>query len=1204
MDWKNRLDIFDILILVVLVSMIVLSPLAMGSVAPWARNFLFILSLAVTALWLLQGVARKRLLLVREPFLIFAGIFLLLVFAQLIPLEPGQIEAISPQTTQLYEKTLGDYPASGEARSLSITPYNTSWALKRLISFILVFLVIINSFRRRSQIVTLVLALVFVGSFEAIYGLGERFSGASSIFWNEKIFNTEAVTGTFINKNHFAGLLEMILPVALGYFMTIAPRWNRGGNFRARALDAVTGSGLHRQIILGLLIVIMAVAVLFSLSRSGIICMTGSLIAFFLFVGMTAGFRKYTLILLLMILVILCVALGIGTEMVIERLEEAASSQSISWRGRVDLWESGFEMIRNFPVLGTGFGTFEEVFERFQSPRFGDRYADYLHNDWMQVFCETGAVGGLIAVGGILFLFISLMRKTLSRHDPFCRWMAIGGLAGCGAMLLHSLFDFNLYKITSNGFVFAVIFGLWHVAANSPGKSSRSTGRIKAFTLPLQSVPLRSLLLVGAVALPAFFAIEPVRAAMADIHLNNYLASSGSKGQAHHYFFLPPSKGSETSSAEELDRALALDGDNPRILYAKGIERILSADALVRSEARKTALSFFDSENPDQADQDKLRELEQTFFLVHLVDMADKRLPFLEEAKNYVSRAIRHGPATKRYHLAQAEIVGEMGRPDLCKVGDHAYSDTKAIPGAREARIALWLASNKPGTLLRAGKILLVNAINSGTPLEESPDLSFIEDCFRRSIASDPVNSEEIYPLIHNKMNRRSSLFSVTPNTIRGYEALVRYLWNSNSWDDVLVALDKIQELIAFQNGKNSLESLDHTEAMAFKKGSDGYDMRDPLDVLISVSQRRIVVLGILKRFVDRKREVRSWVGLVHRKFTETMDQARFLMKGWQYREAYLLVSEILESDWADPETLLLAAELSLIPSTTGSAVEVEKTFESLFRLVVLNDTLSEDHASKAGTILDNIKLRTDGKRLDIPFIEGSIDILTKSYNHGCSKLREFTHDGEESSRSPNQSHLAWFYLGLGLEGAGKIDEAIEAYLKVLDSVPTHLETLNRLASLKAECPVPFPTSLIPADFKGTPTVSEALKLLQPETRTDIDFGGKIVLLGYSTDRKESGSWDITYYWQFLDALPANSYSSVHFCNEDWSILNKDDHPIGNGAWLYPIDDPRSGEILVERRELHYALDRAEFLTVAIVIPDLPSLLVEGGERIFRTKIF
>jgi len=1205
MDWKNRLDLYDILILVVLVAMIVLSPLAMGSVAPWAKNSLFVLSLALTALWLVQAVARKRLRLVREPFLIFAGLFLLVAVFQLIPLSAGQIETISANTGELYEKTVHDYSSSEEGRTLSITPYHTEWELRRLVTFLLVFLVVINTFRTRGQIVTVILALVAVGSFEALYGFYERFTGGDHIFWNEKIFNTEAVTGTFINKNHFAGLVEMILPVALGYFMTIAPRWNRGGNFRARAIDAISGSGLHRQIIVGLLIVIMAVAVLFSLSRAGIICMTGSVIAFFLFVGITAGFRKYTLALLLMMLVIICVALGIGTEMVIERLEEASSSQSISWRGRLDLWNSGIEMIGNYPILGSGLGTFEEGFERFQSPRFGDRYADYLHNDWLQVFCETGMVGGLIAVGGILFLFGSLMRKTLSRHDPFCRWIAIGGLAACGAMFLHSIFDFNLYKITSNGLVFVVIFGLWHAAANNPGKSSRSTGRIKALSIPLESVPLRWLVLVGAVGLPALCAIEPVRAAMADIHLNNYLASPESKGRAHYYHFLPTAEFVGDRNREELDRALALDDSNPRILFTKGTERIVSADRLVRQKARQTALSFFDTHDPDLVDQETLGELEQSLFLVNLVDMADERLPFLEEAKEYIGEAIDDAPATKRFHLARAEIAGEMGRPDLSKAGNHDRSERDAIPGAREARIALWLGANKPGTLLRAGKILLANAINKGIPLEESPDLDFIEDCFRRSIASDPVNADEIYPLIHNRMNRTSSLFSVTPNTIRGYEALARYLWKANKWDEVLLALDKIQDLIAFRQGDKNIESLEQTEAMAFKKGSDGYDMREPLDVLLSVSQRRIAVLGILKRFADREKESLVWLQLARRQFAETLDKARFLMKGLRYRDAYLLVSEILESDWADPETLILAAELSLIPNTADDGAEgVSRALENLFRLVSFNEALRETQAHKAGRVLDKIKLRTGGGRIDLPFIEGSIDVRARLYQHGCGKLRKLTAAEKEASHPLTQPHLTWYYLGVGLEGEGKTDDAVEAYLRVLDTVPTHLDTLRRVVSLKAGTVVPFPRDLIPADFEGQPTASQALEFLQPEVKTDIAFGGKIVLLGYSVDEVAQGAWTISYYWQFNDAMPADSFPSVHFCNNQWKILHKDDHRIARGARQYPVDNPRCGEVVVERREVSFKLEMAEFLTVSIVIPDRHSLTIAGGERLFRTSLF
>ena len=73
---EKRIDLFDVAITAILVAMIVLAPLAMGSVSPWAKNALFAASLVLAALWILQGVKRKRLVLVREPALIAGSVAL------------------------------------------------------------------------------------------------------------------------------------------------------------------------------------------------------------------------------------------------------------------------------------------------------------------------------------------------------------------------------------------------------------------------------------------------------------------------------------------------------------------------------------------------------------------------------------------------------------------------------------------------------------------------------------------------------------------------------------------------------------------------------------------------------------------------------------------------------------------------------------------------------------------------------------------------------------------------------------------------------------------------------------------------------------------------------------------------------------------------------------------------------------------------
>jgi O-antigen ligase len=1197
MEWENRLNIFDILILVFLVAMVVLAPLAMGSVTPWARNAIVIGSLCVTALWIMQMAGKGRLLLLRDPLLLvpiilFVGILLL----QLLPLAPDTLNAISPATAEIYENTLPDYPASGEARTISITPYNTEWEIRRLAAFLLVFLVIAHTFRTRRQVMTLLIALIVIGSFEAVYGLAERFSGGNHIFWNERIFMKEAVSGTFINKNHFAGFLEMIIPVALGLFVSMRHKGVRGGTFRAKTLEAMRAPNLNRQVILGLLIVLMVVSVLFSLSRAGITCAIGSWVAFSLFIGLTAGIRGYTLTLLFLLLLILCISVSMGSDMVIERMEDAASSEAISWTGRFDLWGGGLRMIEDFPLLGSGFGTFEEGYERYQSSRFGDKYADYLHNDLLQIFCETGIIGGLVALGGLALLLISLARKTLRRHDTFCRWVATGLMLGCCAILLHSLFDFNLYKITSNGLVFSVLLALWYATVHMSGTSRKSHRRLPAATIPLKNGISR----YAVVALPlllVFPAIYPIQAARADIHLNHYLASSATPLNADYYFFLPTGNDGEGDAADHLAKAAALDGESPYILYRRGVDRINAAGALVREKTRAEAVTILEEISAGD-DSAALEELTLSLFPSFLIDMAGERRPYMQEASELVREAARRKPAEKRYYLTLAEIACELEREKDSgpKPSEPDATGRAKYPGEQDARTALWLCPNKPGILFRAGKILLVNAFRSGCRPKDTELLTFIEDCFRRSIASDPRYTDQIYPLVRSHLHKNDSLFSITPFTIVSYSRLSDYFLLSSDWEAALRSLDKLTELCCLTGDGDAVKAMSPSEAVTYIEGSTGFDRRDPLSVKISASQRRTQVLGILRRFEERGLEELRCRSLLREKGENDLLEARALKGEFRFRESYATVRKILERDWANPKVLLLAAELALIP---GEAVATgwNSPIDHLFRLVIYNSSLDRETADRAGEILGKIRPGNDRERLIAEFLGGALNVISGRFATGVEALAKLGQSERLAAAGWRSDHLIDYYRGLGLEGANRNGQARDAYLKVLKKVPTHLDSVERLAVLGTAIP-PLPPGSVP-----TPA-------LKPDVRVDVCFGGKVILTGFTLEREGDGNgekkWFITYYWKFIERMPEGYHPKVHFKGRGRKLIFHDEHDIvltGEGTRPYPVTSPRCGETVIERRELGSDPILAEFLSVEFISKGRDPLVTGGGNQVFWTTV-
>jgi O-antigen ligase len=67
----------------------------------------------------------------------------------------------------------------------------------------------------------------------------------------------------------------------------------------------------------------------------------------------------------------------------------------------------------DFPALGSGLGTFGRVFPRYQSAHFGDREADFLHNDWLQLVCEMGLAGAGIVLAGTIALGVSVVRAAM-----------------------------------------------------------------------------------------------------------------------------------------------------------------------------------------------------------------------------------------------------------------------------------------------------------------------------------------------------------------------------------------------------------------------------------------------------------------------------------------------------------------------------------------------------------------------------------------------------------------------------------------------------------------------------------------------------------------------------------------------------------------------------------------------------------------------
>jgi len=150
--------------------------------------------------------------------------------------------------------------------------------------------------------------------------------------------------------------------------------------------------------------------------------------------------------------------LGIGPT-----LERFATFQSleVNEARRLAMMKDSWRIFLDHPWLGTGLGTLQSVYPRYES-LYDGKVVNHAHNDYVEVLAETGVPGALCCLLFIALLFQSALARLRSSRGPLDFALRAGALVACAGLLVHSMVDFNLH-IPSN----TVLFLLQAVLASS-----------------------------------------------------------------------------------------------------------------------------------------------------------------------------------------------------------------------------------------------------------------------------------------------------------------------------------------------------------------------------------------------------------------------------------------------------------------------------------------------------------------------------------------------------------------------------------------------------------------------------------------------------------------------------------------------------------------------------------------------------------------
>ncbi|MBM3305306.1 MAG: hypothetical protein FJY79_05105 [Candidatus Aminicenantes bacterium] len=393
---------------------------------------------------------------------VLLGVFLAVSLLQVVPLPAGLVKVLSPRAFAIHRSLAVDGIAAAAPAwmPLSLSPAASLSKLVLTLCYGLFAFLVFRTARTRRRLEILVLVILGSALFQAFYGMAETFSGHEMILGRPKRYNLGSVTGTFVNRNHFAGFLEMAFPLSLGYLLVKARyfQMERGLSLRRRILW-FGQENLQWTFLYALASVFIGVGLVFSKSRSGIMI----LLLTVLLAGVAAvawrglsdeesgARRRFGRLVLGVFAVVLAAALYFGIGPIIARFAES----DISKDARRTFYRTTARMIGDYPLFGTGKGSFPHAYAMYEE--VDDRLRlSFAHNDFLEFAAENGLPGGaaLAAAGiGLAVVLAGLWRR---RRSNFAKGIGLGALLGVTAILVHGLSDFNL-QITANAVYFVTL---------------------------------------------------------------------------------------------------------------------------------------------------------------------------------------------------------------------------------------------------------------------------------------------------------------------------------------------------------------------------------------------------------------------------------------------------------------------------------------------------------------------------------------------------------------------------------------------------------------------------------------------------------------------------------------------------------------------------------------------------------------------------
>ncbi len=450
---------FDKVIEWLMISLLAFMPFAFGAVEAWSELVVIFLAGSIAVCFALKLVFHRDTTFLWSWAYLPVGLFVLVAVFQLFPLPTAFVKTISPHTAALKTQLFGELPSTNtliSSMTVSFYPNATVHDLRLVLAIAVLFVVVLNIYRRPEQVKRLLAAIAVIGGMVALLALAQDLFGNGKIYWTVACYG-KPFSGPFINHSHYGQFMNLSIGACLALLLVRLHEAFAGKKITPPAVFEYFSSPAVKLLWLLVAIIILGTATIFvSLSRGGMVSMliAGGFTTLILTSRRSLKGRGW--IIAIMALCAFACVLYIGFDAVYDRLATLRELHEVEG-GRWQILKDISVAWTRFPLFGTGLGTHEVVYPMFDRSTI-PAIAGHAENEYAQAAEETG-LAGLVP----LVLFAVIVWTAYVRGIRHCRLPVRSAAYGLGfgllAIMIHSLSDFGQH-VPANASLSAIFCAL------------------------------------------------------------------------------------------------------------------------------------------------------------------------------------------------------------------------------------------------------------------------------------------------------------------------------------------------------------------------------------------------------------------------------------------------------------------------------------------------------------------------------------------------------------------------------------------------------------------------------------------------------------------------------------------------------------------------------------------------------------------------